>query len=255
MKTICSLGVLTFFLCSPAHGYEPHAGLQSRTEVTLHLLSSSDPVSQSMQNNAALQELQTGKKSVGLAAIYSLLLPGMGEVYANGFGSGKFFMAAEGALWLTFAAFEIHGNSLRDDARTFAASRAGFNPAGKDDDFFVNVGNFLNVHEYNDKQLRDRQDDKLYDPNAGYAWRWDSDASRAQYRSQRIDAESMYNNKKFVVAAIIINHVASAINAARSAISHNKSIDEQMGELQIKADVLGGLAHPHGIMLTVTKEF
>jgi hypothetical protein len=58
----------------------------------------------------------------------------------------------------------------------------------------------------------------------------------------------MYNNKKFVVAAIIINHVASAINAARGAVAHNS-------DLSFRAEVLGGLARPHGMMVTVTKTF
>jgi hypothetical protein len=65
----------------------------------------------------------------------------------------------------------------------------------------------------------------------------------------------MFNNRKFVVAAIIINHVASAINAARSAIAYNKEISDPVGELLFKADVMGGIEHPHGVMLTVSKNF
>ncbi|MFN0158172.1 MAG: hypothetical protein ACKVRP_08900 [Bacteroidota bacterium] len=254
MNTMRLLVAVVLLFPLTTHAAPPISALSSRTEVKLHLLNDLHPESLP-ENSLAQEQLQRKKKAVGLAAIYSLLLPGMGEIYADGFSSGKYFMAAEAGLWLTFTAFEIHGNSLRDDARAFAASRAGIDASGKDDQFFVDIGNFLDIHEYNEKQLRDRENEKLYDPNAGYAWRWDSDASRAQYRGQRIDSETMYNNKKFVVAAVIINHVASAINAARSAISYNKSIDEEIGQLQIKADVLGGLAHPHGIMLTVTKGF
>jgi hypothetical protein len=65
----------------------------------------------------------------------------------------------------------------------------------------------------------------------------------------------MYNNKKFVVAAILINHVGSAINAVRSAIIHNKAMNDAVGRLDIRADVMGGWIHPHGIMLTMTKKF
>lgn len=196
------------------------------------------------------------KKSVGLAALYSLLIPGMGELYTGAFGSsGKYFLAAEGMLWLTWGAFDVYGNSLRDDSRAFAQAHAGADIAGKNDQFFVDLGNFINTAEYNDKKLRDREADLLYDPAAGYAWQWDSDASRATFRDRRVTSDNMYNNRKFVVAAVLINHVASAINAARAAISHNKEVDNALGDLQFGATVLGGWEQPHGIMLSVVKTF
>lgn len=195
------------------------------------------------------------KKSTGLAAMYSLLLPGMGELYADGFESGQYFLIAEGVLWLTYATFEIYGNQLRDDSRAFAQSHAGVIPSAKTEQYWVDIGNFIDVYEYNDKKLRDREPGKLYDPYSSNAWRWDSDVSRAEFREQRIASENMYNNQKFVVAAILINHVASAINAVRSAISYNKSLDDALGELDIRADVMGGWMRPQGIMVTMTKNF
>ncbi len=180
------------------------------------------------------------RKSVGLAAIYSLLLPGMGELYAGGFSSGRYFLAAEGAFWITYAAFEIRGNELRDDARSFAVVHAGVQPAGKDDQFFVDVGNFANTAEFNDKVLRDRNIDRVYNPAAGYGWQWDSEASRMAFKDQRIVSENAYNNRKFVVAAILINHVASAINAARIAVAHNNALVQLLDGVDLHAEVIGG---------------
>jgi hypothetical protein len=223
-------------------------------ERQLHLLDGSD-VSAPPSGFSAMQSESSEKKSVGLAALYSLALPGMGELYAGGFDSGKYFLIADGLLWLTFAAFEVSGNSLRDDSRAYAVSRAGIDPAGKDDQYYVDIGNFLDIYEYNEKQLRDREPEELYDPAAGYAWAWDSDASRATYRDQRIESETMYNNKKFVVAALIVNRVASAINAVRSVVAHNNAIDDALGDLSFRADIMGGFSHPHGITLTLTRTF
>jgi hypothetical protein len=198
---------------------------------------------------------QPARKSVGMAILYSLILPGMGELYAENFSTGRYFLAAEGALWLTYAGFGIYGNSVRDDARSFAVVHAGVNLAGKNDQFFVDIGNFISIDEYNQKKLRDRDPDKVYNPALGYAWQWDSDASRSAFRDRRVTSETAYNNMRFVVAAILINHVASAINAARAAISHNNALANTLGELRVSADVLGGIAHPHGIMITVAKGF
>ncbi len=193
------------------------------------------------------------RKSVGLAALYSLFVPGMGELYASGFSSGKYFLAAEGALWLTYATFQIHGDGLRDDAHAYSASRAGVNATGKDDQFYIDIGNFMNTADYNAKKLRDREPDKTYDPALGYAWQWESDAARVTFRDQRIASENAYNNRKFVGLAILVNHVASAINAARAAIAHNSELDNPLGDLQIGANVMGGPGNPHGIMLTLVK--
>lgn len=221
-------------------------------ERTLHLFPpSSTPVS----GDADLSMPEDGRKSVGLAAVYSLLLPGMGELYADGFSSGKYFLIAEAALWLTYAGAELYGNNLRDDARTFAAVHAGIIPQGKDDQFYVDIGNFPNLEEYNDKRLRDREVDRLYDPLQGYSWGWDSDAARQSYKDQRLASESAYNARKFIGAVLLINHVASAINAARAAIAHNNALGALLGEIDLRADVIGGYAAPQGIRVTLTRRF
>jgi hypothetical protein len=242
----------TLVLCtSILYAADPPVLFKTRFEARLDLFAGTELTRLSFTAEP-VQNTLSEKKSVGLAAVYSLLLPGMGELYANGFSSGKYFLIAEGALWLTYTTFEVYGNALRDDARALATSRAGVTLEGKDDQYFIDIGNFVSIEEYNDKQLRDREPERLY-PVSGYAWDWKSDALRASYREQRIRSETMYNNRKFVVAAIIVNHVASAINAARSAISHNNAVDDQLGDLRFHATVMGGLDQPHGVLLTVTK--
>ena len=93
----------------------------------------------------------------------------------------------------------------------------------------------------------------MYDPRAGYYWQWDSDAARAAYKDQRIASDNVLNNRKFVIAAIVINHIASAINAARAAIAHNNDLESSMGMLHFGASVMGGISSPHGVMITMSK--
>jgi hypothetical protein len=247
---LCSiLGISTVVAGSPSS--RPLSAFQTRLDLI-------GPVSQLHTAPADVpQAVPTpGKKSVGLATLYSLLVPGMGELYVGEFGSsGKYFLGAEGALWLTYGVFDVYGNSLRDDSRAFAVTHAGADISGKDDQYYVDLGNFVSTAAYNEKKLRDREVDKLYDPAAGYTWQWDSDASRATFRDRRVASDNMYNNRKFIVAAVLINHVASAINAARAAIAHNRDIDNALGDLQFGARVLGGWDEPHGVMLTVAKSF
>lgn len=244
--------VVIFALLLSVHAFAQEKPSTSRFEIQQDLFGSGSTTQ--MVPTLFPDDAVSGKKTTGLAAICSLLLPGMGELYAGGFESGKYFLIAEGALWLTYATFEIYGNQIRDDARAFAAAHAGVMVTGKNDQYFVDIGNYINTFDYNQQKLRDHDIDKLYD-NPTFQWSWDSDLSRSTFREQRIASDNMYNNRKFVVAAILINHVGSAINAVRAAISHNKELSDVGGNLDIHADVMGGWAKPHGVMLTVTKTF
>jgi hypothetical protein len=236
----------------PCFGQVNHVYPLSRQEIQRQLIGEHD--ASVLTSGIPDDNSGGGRKTTGLAAIYSLIVPGMGELYSGNFESGKYFLMAEGVLWLTYASFEISGNQLRDDSRAFATAHAGISPDGKPDQYFVDIGNFLNIDEYSEKKLRDREPEKLYRAG-GYAWQWDSDYSRATYRNQRIASENMYNNRKFVVAAILINHLGSAINAVRGSILHNKALNDGMGQLDLHADVIGGLSNPQGIMLTLSRPF
>ena len=248
MQRVCWAFIAVLFVVVPLVASEPE-GL-TRYEARLDLLSAVPPLPMLQEQTSVAP-----KKSVGLAAFYSLLLPGMGELYAEGFSSGKYFLIAEGALWLGYAAVEIHGNDLRNGARSFASAHAGVDAAGKDDDYYVDIGNFMTIEEYNEKRLRDRELDRVYDPAAGYSWRWDADASRLAYKDQRIASENMYNNRKFIGIAILVNHVVSAINAARCAIAHNRAQDDALGALQLSSRVMGDAARPHGVAVTIARSF
>ncbi|HUI08865.1 MAG TPA: hypothetical protein VL221_00995 [Bacteroidota bacterium] len=240
----------------PLRAGTPDAPHRSLTELRCEMFSASVPVPGDSGVGAAVRDAdREGRKAPGLAAVYSLILPGMGELYAGDFSSGKYFLISEGVLWLTYAAFEVYGDAVRDDARLYAVTYAGVNPAGKSDQFYVDVGNFTNTAEYNDKKLRDRTPDLVYDPAAGYGWQWGTDAERSTFRGLRVQSENLFNNKKFVGAAILVNHVASAINAARAAIARNAALKDLLGDLTVSASVGGGPAGPGGFAITLTRGF
>lgn len=238
----------------PLRADSPPSVRQGRAELRLALLGIS-PLSGPDTTVASAVTLSSpqNKKAVGLAALYSLFIPGLGELYAGDFSSGKYFLIAEGVLWLTYAAIEVYGNALRDDARLFAVAHAGIDPSGKNDQFYVDVSNFLTLADYNDKKLRDRTPNLVYDPAQGYAWQWESDALRQSFRDQRVRSEEMFNNKKFVGAAILVNHVASAINAARAAISRNSTLGALLGDVRFSAALMGTPTSPSGVMVTMTR--
>ncbi len=248
MKSIIGIFVVTIVAACSASGQNSLQTL--RQELLASPQTETSPAFAPPENLA-----QPHRKSQPLAIVYSLLLPGMGELYAEDFNGGRYSLVAEGALWLTYASFRQYGTWLQTDARDYASSHAGVSQNGKDDQFFVNIGNFDNVYDYNDKKLRDRDISDVYDPAQGYSWNWDSDASRQRFRALRISSDKVFNNSRFVIGAIVVNHIVSALNAARLVRHFNKNTEESFGFWQVEPNLVNGTGRLDGMQLKYTYRF
>ena len=188
------------------------------------------------------------KKSAFLAVVYSLILPGAGEYYAGRFDVGKYSLAGEAALWILYTGMNIHGYQVRNDGRAFARLHAGFDDENKNDDYYVNVSNFMNTFDFNEKRLRDRDYKSLYDPFSNMAWNWDSDENRRKFRDMRVRADEIINNTKFVAIAMIANRIFSAVNAARFVSNYNS-------DLNISLNPIGFENRYDGFLLKISTNF
>jgi TM2 domain-containing membrane protein YozV len=177
-------------------------------------------------NNLTLRKSEFQKKKIGLAIFYSFLLPGMGELYADSYGSGKYFTIADGALWGTLAGFVTYGKWEENNYKAYAKAYGGVNTEGKDDRYFANIGNYIDIHQYNTEKELNREFNKFYDENTFY-WSWTSQSQRREYRSMWKASENAYNAIQFIVGALILNRVASAINAVRLVNKHNRKASEK----------------------------
>ena len=206
------------------------------------------------RNNISAVE---SKKSPGLALIYSLLVPGLGQVYTNRFDVGKYFMISEASLWLGYAAFTIYGNWLLNDAYNFAAIHAGVNNSGKekDDQFYIDIANWNNYEDYNNEQLIFGQYDKLYNPANGYYFYWDQEANRRIYREDKLAGDRTKNDRLFIVGAILVNHVISAISAIILTNNYNDNIKKSSGGFSLNADVMKFGTRVNGVRLRLVKWF
>lgn len=173
----------------------------------------------------ATSMLETEKKSVGLGIIYSLLLPGMGELYADAYSVGKYFTIADGLLWGTFIGMSAYSSWQEDNYQSYAASRAGVDNGNKDADYYATIGEYTSLESYNNQKSLERNFDQMYDEEQ-YFWKWNSTEERRTYRDMWTSSEEASNNIRFIVGGLILNRVASAINAARLISSYNKSLEE-----------------------------
>ena len=120
------------------------------------------------QNELTIQDHSFEKKSAGLAILYSMLLPGMGELYAGDYSTGKYFTIADGIIWSTFTGMTIYGNNKEDDYKSFAKVYGEVNVENKDDEYFANIGIYENIEQYNREKELNRQFDEVYSVESNF---------------------------------------------------------------------------------------
>ena len=197
------------------------------------------------------------RKSGFLAILSSALLPGMGELYAGRFDRGRYPLIADGVLWLALAGVNVTGNWIQTDARTFASQAAGVQTAGKDEQFFVDIGNYMSLADYNAAKRIERAVDRLYpeDPAAGYAWEWRSSGDRTAYRDQRIRADEFFNASGFVVLGLIANRIWSAVQSALLVRSHNAALDGTSVLPSMRTELFSAYGKTDGLRFVFTRAF
>jgi hypothetical protein len=171
--------------------------------------------------------LDDSKKSVGLGVIYSLLLPGMGELYADAYDIGKYFTIADGVLWGTFIGMNVYANWKENDYKSYAESRAGISNENKDENYYATISAYSDIESYNNEKALERNFEEMYDPD-NYFWKWSTEAERESYRDMWTSSEQTKNDIRFIVGGLILNRVASAINAARLVTSYNNRLKEDL---------------------------
>lgn len=203
----------------------------AQQKINHNLLQLENSVKELKQNykeelNSKILPENASKKSTGLAILYSLLLPGMGELYADAYSSGKYFTIAEAALWGVYIGMNTYGNWQRDRYKEYAASNGSVNLTGKNSDYFATIGDYFSIYEYNNDQALNRDFNKIYNTESQY-WLWKNNAERKTYRNMWVSSEQTFNNLRFIVGALIVNRIASAINAVRLVSAYNKRITEE----------------------------
>lgn len=177
-------------------------------------------------SNFEIEYLQSKQKSPALAILYSAVLPGMGELYAGNYSSGKYFTISEASLWLVYFGMDYHAGLKKDNYLAYAKTFGGVDVANKDEDFFANIGNFGSIEDYNDDRSFYRRFNEMYnDPS--YNWRWNSDGERRAYRRLWVSSQQTIINMRFATGALILNRLMSIINAVRLVNVYNKNLQSE----------------------------
>jgi len=178
----------------------------------------------------------------------SMVIPGLGEFYLDKPKNGKFFFVTDAVLWLFLIENLYIRNTSELHFKSLAATHAGIDLFRKDDQFFVDIGNYDSIYDYNEDRQRERQTDALYiidssDPmSINYYWKWDSTSSRKKFRNTRIKRDRAKKIINFTIGGMVLNRLLSMIDAAylfrvnkaEKNISLSPDVDFQNESISIK---------------------
>lgn len=182
----------------------------------------------------------------------SLILPGWGQYYAESKTMFKVFALTEVMLLASYTGFKVWSNWKEDDFRTFAVTHADVKLEGKPGRYFVDIGNFDNIFDFNQFQLQNRNVAALYPETEEFAWQWDSKANRDRFEDMRISRDRADDRARFTLAAIFVNHVVSAIHSTLAVYKLNKRLARKGLGLHFDIDSYSRNRH---VALALVKKF
>tara|TARA_Y100000748_G_scaffold276475_1_gene252879 strand:+ start:15269 stop:15910 length:642 start_codon:yes stop_codon:yes gene_type:complete len=143
----------------------------------------------------------------------SLLVPGWGQHDLGYKDRSKVYLYIETGILLSFFVSTKYSNEIKRNYIAFASDHALVDSKDKDHEFWVDIGNYNSVVEYNNEHLRNREANDLYPLNTNWYWRWDNMENRNSFESKRILSDKLKLVSTFAVGGLLINHIVSSIDA------------------------------------------
>ena len=153
-------------------------------------------------------------KSVNIhPMLKSAILPGWGEAALEKPKRARIFRLTEVSLISAcISAYTFSGHQA-NQYKSFAAKHAGVNSHGKNHEYWVAIGNYIDMSNYNDEHLRFRDMGSIYEENEGWDWNWDSKNNKKLFETMRIRSDLLALTGKFIIGGIVVNHILSSIDA------------------------------------------
>lgn len=165
--------------------------------------------------------------------LLSLVLPGSGEWAMGRKTLGKVFIGVDAAFWAGYFSTKQYVNTLQNDLEAYAALHAGVNSAGKDGQYWIDVGSQPSIYRFNEAKLRERDINATYREGAGYDWVWDSEENRVKYVEKRFERLDWKRRTDLLVGALILNRIVSAIDVIRLIKKSNSANPERQSYLNL----------------------
>jgi hypothetical protein len=216
LMTTMAIAIYTGTVCANVSYLAPRSDIR-----TLLTIKDEAPVTPPSLQAAEMLTESRQSKSVPKAFLLSLLVPGSGQFYSQSPGRGRFFLGTELAILAGYLGLRLYSDWKEEDYQLYAAAHAGVDSQGKSENYFEDVSLYMSMEEYNRQQLNDfREDAELY--SGADFWEWDSQASRREFDSLYRASTNAGDNSVILTGLGLLNHLLSAVDAARTARLFNK---------------------------------
>lgn len=198
-------------------------------------------------------------KSVPRALLYSLIVPGAGEIYCKSYIKAAFMLGLEITFWALYFVYDKKGDEKTKEFEAFADEHwikelftawlsiadttsvppVEHLPPTKDQQYYEMIGKYNWFLPGWDDFNGNRQDP---DPRHLSQQYCDSlgigSANREIYLNMRADANRFYKTAKYFVGASILNHVVSALDAAFTAKRNNNRVQKGFSEIHLRSGLV-----------------
>jgi hypothetical protein len=179
----------------------------------------------------------SNQKSSAKAFLYSVAIPGTGELYAGSTKKGITFIATEVAFWSAYVVLHGRSKDLNSSYKKYVKEHIAFIV---DEESKVNSVDNWNMEDYEHATQTENwhyiYTEKDVERLGKFYWKDLSEndidklseeiINKSNYRkeaySRRGSANTKYKQAKRCLSLIVVNHIASAIDARISAVLHNK---------------------------------
>ena len=144
--------------------------------------------------------------------IKSIIIPGWGQKSLNYHDRARLFNYLESGIILMIIGTSTYSDILKKNYIAFASEHARLSSSGKDHKYWVDIGNYNSIDDYNNEHLRNREISDLYPYSNKWRWNWDSEANRKAFEDKRITSDQMQLIATFGFGALVLNHAISAID-------------------------------------------
>ena len=174
-------------------------------------------------------KIHSAKLSFALSAV----VPGTGDFYARNYSKGGIAIFREVALIATLLHFGNQANDYDSSAKIFANKITGISTNSSNAQFDL-LAQQVSSNQYNENVRLNAQNYYGYGTQGYYdfvneytiteesAWDWESSQNLKKYKDYRAKKQKNSQNANFVIGALIVNHIYSAISSAVTTNSNNK---------------------------------
>ena len=212
----------------------------------------------------------TGRRSAKKALVFSMLLPGAGELYLGHRGRAMGFFVAEGGIWANYIAWQISGHLRKENYIEQAQLNAGVGIGSASDDYWRLLGQYqrssgTGPDAYEETLRREARlqypDDPaaqdLYViqrlPSGKSAWDWSSAALQNSYIETRRSANRAFDHARVSFAFAVLNRLVSAVDT--QILGHSRRADGQSSRQETSTRVLTALTADGGGALLIQRRF